>query len=195
MAEFAVAVDENSEFAMSERPPDGSPQIAFDLYEMDIGAEVPVAGPYSILKQENGYYFQEKGSSDIGPLAGFDARDAAFVAIQFKGTYESAREEIRAERTRVFFQSLAAGVVAYGSTHQPSHGYSRPPVVLGSDVVGLTSEQTERLQNRLQGSDVYVRGHYRSDGTYVQPHYRSAPDENPYNNYSYPGNVNPHAGR
>ena len=24
--------------------------------------------------------------------------------------------------------------------------------------------------------DVYVRGHFRSDGTYVQPYYRSAPD-------------------
>ena len=40
--------------------------------------------------------------------------------------------------------------------------------------------------------DVYVKGYYRSDGTYVQPHYRSAPDGNPYNNYSSPGNINPY---
>lgn len=31
--------------------------------------------------------------------------------------------------------------------------------------------------------DVYVRGHYRSDGTYVRPHVRSAPDGDRSNNY------------
>ncbi|MGD9649653.1 MAG: hypothetical protein AB7G80_09605 [Dongiaceae bacterium] len=34
-------------------------------------------------------------------------------------------------------------------------------------------------------ADVRVRGYYRDNGTYVQPHYRSNPDGNPYNNYSY----------
>ena len=42
---------------------------------------------------------------------------------------------------------------------------------------------------------VRVRGYYRKDGTYVRPHYRSAPDGNPYNNYSFPGNYNPNTGR
>lgn len=41
---------------------------------------------------------------------------------------------------------------------------------------------------------VHVNGYYRSNGTYVQPHYRSAPDGNPYNNWSYPGNTNPYTG-
>lgn len=36
-----------------------------------------------------------------------------------------------------------------------------------------------------QAGDVHVRGYYRDNGTYVQPHVRSAPDGNPYNNYSY----------
>lgn len=40
-----------------------------------------------------------------------------------------------------------------------------------------------------------VRGHYRKDGTYVQPHYRTNPDSNPYNNYNFPGNHNPNTGR
>jgi hypothetical protein len=44
-------------------------------------------------------------------------------------------------------------------------------------------------------SDTYVRGYFRSDGTYVQPHYRSSPDGNPYKNWSFPGNVNPHTGK
>lgn len=33
--------------------------------------------------------------------------------------------------------------------------------------------------------DVHVRGYTRSNGTYVAPHVRSAPDGNPYNNYSF----------
>jgi hypothetical protein len=43
-------------------------------------------------------------------------------------------------------------------------------------------------------ADQYVNGYYRKDGTYVQPHYRSDRDGNPYNNYSYLGNTNPYTG-
>ena len=39
-----------------------------------------------------------------------------------------------------------------------------------------------------------VRGYFRRDGTYVQPHQRSNPDRNPYNNYNFPGNYNPNTG-
>ena len=39
--------------------------------------------------------------------------------------------------------------------------------------------------------NVYVRGHFRSNGTYVTPHYRSAPDGTFSNNWSTYGNVNP----
>ncbi len=42
---------------------------------------------------------------------------------------------------------------------------------------------------------VRVRGYTRRDGTYVAPHYRSAPDGNFYNNWSTLGNVNPYTGR
>ena len=48
---------------------------------------------------------------------------------------------------------------------------------------------------RGKGGSVYVTGYTRKDGTYVPPHYRSAPDGNPYNNWSYPGNVNPYTGK
>jgi hypothetical protein len=44
-------------------------------------------------------------------------------------------------------------------------------------------------------ADEYIRGYYRQDGTYVAPHYRSSPDSNPYNNFSYPGNTNPYTGK
>lgn len=44
-------------------------------------------------------------------------------------------------------------------------------------------------------AQVKVKGYYRKDGTYVKPHYRSNPDGNPYNNWSYPGNTNPYTGK
>lgn len=44
-------------------------------------------------------------------------------------------------------------------------------------------------------AQVHVRGYYRKDCTYVKPHQRSKPDGNPYNNYSFPGNTNPHTGK
>jgi hypothetical protein len=43
-------------------------------------------------------------------------------------------------------------------------------------------------------AQTYVDGYTRKDGTYVQGHWRSAPDDSPYNNYSYPGNTNPCTG-
>jgi hypothetical protein len=43
-------------------------------------------------------------------------------------------------------------------------------------------------------ADVYVRGYYRSNSTYVQPHYRSNPDRSFYNNWSTYPNVNPYTG-
>lgn len=40
--------------------------------------------------------------------------------------------------------------------------------------------------------EVYIRGHYRSDGTYVQPHYRSSPNLTRNDNWTTKGNKNPH---
>jgi hypothetical protein len=47
----------------------------------------------------------------------------------------------------------------------------------------------------LAGGPVHVKGYHRKDGTYVAPHYRSAPDENFSNNWSTKGNVNPYTGK
>jgi len=44
-------------------------------------------------------------------------------------------------------------------------------------------------------ADNYVNGYYRQNGTYVQPHYQTAPDATPYNNYSTKGNTNPYTGQ
>lgn len=44
-------------------------------------------------------------------------------------------------------------------------------------------------------ADNYVQGYTRRDGTYVQPHYQTQGDRNPYNNYSTQGNSNPYTGQ
>lgn len=44
-------------------------------------------------------------------------------------------------------------------------------------------------------ADNYVQGYTRRDGTYVQPHYQTQADRNPYNNYSSQGNSNPYTGQ
>lgn len=41
---------------------------------------------------------------------------------------------------------------------------------------------------------VSVRGYFRSNGTYVAPHFRSAPDGSFANNWSTKGNFNPYTG-
>ncbi len=45
------------------------------------------------------------------------------------------------------------------------------------------------------GNDVQVNGYTRSNGTYVQPHMRTAPDNTTSNNYSTYGNTNPYTGQ
>ena len=39
----------------------------------------------------------------------------------------------------------------------------------------------------VMAQQVRVRGYTRQNGTYVQPHTRTRPDGNPYNNKSYRG--------
>jgi hypothetical protein len=51
------------------------------------------------------------------------------------------------------------------------------------------------LTSTAWGADVYVHGYTRSNGTYVEPYHRSAPDNTQMNNYSTQGNVNPYTGQ
>src|SRR5262245_49925369 len=59
-----------------------------------------------------------------------------------------------------------------------------------------TGERGTRLTPPSRSSldlddDVFVHGYLRRDGTYVEPHFRSAPDGDPSNNWSEYPNVNP----
>ena len=44
-------------------------------------------------------------------------------------------------------------------------------------------------------ADEYVNGYVRRDGTYVQPHYRSTPNNTAVDNYGTQGNTNPYTGQ
>jgi hypothetical protein len=44
-------------------------------------------------------------------------------------------------------------------------------------------------------ADTYVDGYVRQDGTYVQGHYRSSPNNTTSDNYSTYGNTNPYTGK
>lgn len=44
-------------------------------------------------------------------------------------------------------------------------------------------------------AQVHVHGYYRKDGTYVQPHERTAPNNTKADNYSSYPNVNPYTGK
>ena len=46
-----------------------------------------------------------------------------------------------------------------------------------------------------QQNDVWVNGYYRSNGTYVEGHYRTAPNRTINDNYTTQGNVNPYTGK
>lgn len=46
----------------------------------------------------------------------------------------------------------------------------------------------------ILSSSVYVEGYTRSDGTYVEGHYRSSPNDAVSDNYSTDGNINPYTG-
>lgn len=47
----------------------------------------------------------------------------------------------------------------------------------------------------VEAGTTYVRPYVRSDGTYVQPHFRTTPDSSLFNNWSTRGNINPYTGR
>jgi hypothetical protein len=48
---------------------------------------------------------------------------------------------------------------------------------------------------QTNSNHVYVSGHYKSNGTYVQPYYRTAPNSTNRDNFSTRGNTNPYTGQ
>ena len=69
-------------------------------------------------------------------------------------------------------------------------------LVFTVSVFSLTNDAySQSVFGNNSSSDVHVRGHTRSNGTYVRPHYRSAPNSTTNDNWSTIGNVNPYTGQ
>ena len=47
----------------------------------------------------------------------------------------------------------------------------------------------------VEARDVAVRGYTKDNGTYVEPHYRSSPNQYKNDNWSTSGNSNPYTGK
>ena len=47
----------------------------------------------------------------------------------------------------------------------------------------------------VEARDVAVRGYTKYNGTYVEPHYRSSPNQYKNDNWSTSGNTNPYTGK
>ena len=63
-----------------------------------------------------------------------------------------------------------------------------PVIALGSASLLLGAPNSSFSQS-------YVNGYTRSNGTYVQGHYRSSPNSTQRDNYSTKGNYNPYTGK
>jgi hypothetical protein len=62
-------------------------------------------------------------------------------------------------------------------------------------VIGFVAAALTALTFTAAHADTYVRGHTRSNGTYVAPHYRSDADSSFNNNWSTAPNINPYTGQ
>jgi hypothetical protein len=47
----------------------------------------------------------------------------------------------------------------------------------------------------VEARDVEVKGYTKGNGTYVEPHYRSSPNQYKSDNWSTSGNTNPYTGK
>ena len=61
-------------------------------------------------------------------------------------------------------------------------------------ITAIVSVLGASLVGNIQ-ADTYVKGYFKSNGTYVMPHYRSSPNSVSYDNWSTKGNINPYTGK
>lgn len=63
-------------------------------------------------------------------------------------------------------------------------------------LLGSNAHATEKKNEKSRKpANTYVHGYSKSNGTYVQPHYRTDSDHTTSNNWSTKGNINPYTGK
>ncbi len=61
--------------------------------------------------------------------------------------------------------------------------------------IGVAAAIVLACSSAAAQKSTYVKPHVTKNGTYVEGHYRTAPDSSRLNNYSTQGNVNPYTGK
>jgi len=103
--------------------------------------------------------------------------------LENQGKYREANE-LRSKRIRViFFYGLERNM--------------KKLILVVVSLVALVSVTSAEAGGHRGGyhSTSHVNGYYRSNGSYVSPHYRSGRDGYHNNNWSVQGNVNPYTGK
>jgi hypothetical protein len=67
--------------------------------------------------------------------------------------------------------------------------------ILIAGPVSVFAQRSRSSSRSSSGGTVSVKGHTRRDGTYVEPHKRTAPNSTKRDNYSTKGNTNPYTGK
>lgn len=122
-------------------------------------------------------------------LAWLDENETAALASSARRIYSAAESNARSRALGVWSDNTASSQV--GSTrevNQQSTSTSTSPTRLSTDSHPLTTDNST-------SSTVDVRSYFRTDGTFVPAHKRTAPDDRVDNNWSTTGNVNPYTGK
>ena len=68
-------------------------------------------------------------------------------------------------------------------------------LVLFSFLSSITTQVDAKRASGESGASHHVNGHFKKDGTYVQPHHATNPNHTQRDNYSSKPNVNPYNGK
>lgn len=105
-------------------------------------------------------------------------------------------------QTAVWAQVRVSGYYRKNGTYIKPHYRSKPDGIFRNNwsTKGNFNPYTGKSGTKLTasptyGNDVEVKSYRRADGTKVDLHYRSAPDDSVTNNWSTKGNVNPYTGK
>lgn len=162
--------------------------------------------PCVVCRTADGYF--------LAPIEanGINTTKAAYLGSEPEQAFDTVaqlRQTIYEQK--YLAQQRFAAAVAAGLASKPAQANTAPQVPVPSVPGGLGLQATQEAIRQQQQAEltnvwsqiewsrpgsptIHVRGYLRGDGTYVQPHFRSYPDGNFYNNWSTKGNVNPYTG-
>ena len=95
--------------------------------------------------------------------------------------------------TVVLSMAIAMPVVAQQYQVPPPYGIHRP-TYQASPRVAPSNPLLPAYGTGSNSQSLQVDGHFRRNGTFVEPHYRTLPNATANDNYGTSGNVNPYTG-